>query len=192
MMHPEHREELAAQLRREHREGMAAERLERERRTFYWGIEGWTGDDELQVHIAGMGTLRIVADEVVRFANALLAEHELRFRGETDINAWSSYVVDHGYEERRRRAATRQGLNEPRAILEAAGIEVTVEQLGGYVMALQVQASGGDWVWLTVDGDGDAPYLIVRYDDPEDCESIVAEHYVGPDDLVDKMRELIA
>lgn len=75
----ERQRELARQLEREHRAGMAADRLEAERKRFYWDIEGWTGEDELQVHIAGMGTLRIAADEVIRFANALLAEHQIRF-----------------------------------------------------------------------------------------------------------------
>lgn len=86
-----HARDFAQQLHREHLEGIAAERLERERRALTWDIEGWTGDDELVVHVAGMGTLRLPADEVVRLANAMLTEHELRFRGETDINGWLSH-----------------------------------------------------------------------------------------------------
>lgn len=196
----ERQREIVEQFKREHREGMAEERLERERRRFDWDIEGWTGDDELALYIAGSGLHRIPADEVVRLANAMLAEHYIHFEtcpvcGQPDNCGDCNHepVIDYDYDERCRRAATRQGLDEPRRILTDAGFDVTLEQLGGYVMALQVQASGGDWVWLTVDGDDDeAPYLIVRYDDPEDYESIVAEHYVGPGDLADKMRELIA
>lgn len=78
-MHPEHREELARQLHREHRERMAQDRLEAERRTLYWDIEGWTGEDQLVLYVAGMGTLRIPEREVVRLASALLAEHQMRF-----------------------------------------------------------------------------------------------------------------
>lgn len=74
---------LARQLEREHREGMAEERLERERRAFTWDVEGWTDDNELQLYIAGSGLHRIPADEVVRLANAMLAEHHLHFETST-------------------------------------------------------------------------------------------------------------
>ncbi len=84
----EQAKELARQLLREHREGIAADRLERECRTFAWDIEGWTGDDELALYIAGSGLHRIPADEVVRLANAMLAEHELRFDDRHHPDRW--------------------------------------------------------------------------------------------------------
>lgn len=76
------REELARQLAHEHRAGMAEERLERERRSFNWDIEGWSSTDQLLLYIAGSGLHRIPADEVVRLASAMLAEHQLHFTEE--------------------------------------------------------------------------------------------------------------
>lgn len=141
------REELARQLLREHREGQAAERLERERKTLHYDFEGWTADDELNLHIAGLGLIRVPADEVVRFANALLSEH----------HAWS-------YDRRCAEAATRQGLDAPRAILENAGLDVHVDQTGGFTMLLRVDEPDSDrWAWLSVDGDRDAPYMLGLY-----------------------------
>ena len=76
-MNPEVKEKwLAAQLKREHREGRAEEELARQRRAFQWDIEGWSTTDQLLLYIPGLGLLRIPQDEVVRLANALLAEHE--------------------------------------------------------------------------------------------------------------------
>ena len=72
------RASLADQLRREHYEGMAADRLDRERREFRWDIEGRTADGELMFYIAGSGLHKIPYDELPRLANALLAEHQLR------------------------------------------------------------------------------------------------------------------
>lgn len=177
-----HERDLAAQLHREHREGMAEERLEAERRKFDWDIEGWSSTDQLLLYIAGSGLHRIPADEVVRLANAMLAEHQIRF--------YPDRQVDYGYEERCRRAASRQGLDEPRRILTEAGFTVGLEQTGGYVMLLSVPASNDEWVWLSVDGDDDEPYLICRY--RADDEEAIAEDYAGPRNLVEKMRELIA
>ena len=69
--------ELRQQLYREHREGMAADRLEAERSGFGWDIEGWSSTDQLLLYIAGSGLHRIPRVEVVRLANAMLAECEL-------------------------------------------------------------------------------------------------------------------
>lgn len=77
MMHPDRQDELAAQLHREHSEGMADDRLERERREFRWDFEGWTSDDQLIMHVAGMGTLRIPEADVVMLAHSLLGEWQL-------------------------------------------------------------------------------------------------------------------
>lgn len=74
--------ELARQLEREHYEGMAADRLDTERKRFDWDLEGWSSTDELHLYIAGSGLHRIPADEVVRLASALLAEHQLHFTEE--------------------------------------------------------------------------------------------------------------
>ena len=76
--------ELRQQLYREHREGMAADRLEAERSGFGWDIEGWSSTDQLLLYIAGSGLHRIPRVEVVRLANAMLAEHEMHTR-ESDI-----------------------------------------------------------------------------------------------------------
>lgn len=76
------REHLARQLHQEHRVGMAAERLEAERKRFGWEIEGWSSTDQLLLYIDGSGLHRIPADEVVRLANAMLAEHQLHFTEE--------------------------------------------------------------------------------------------------------------
>ena len=77
------RASLADQLRREHYEGMAEERVLRDMRqpTSFdqFQFEGWTINDELIVHIAGMGTLHVPASDCVRIANALLSEYEMRY-----------------------------------------------------------------------------------------------------------------
>lgn len=79
MIHPDRRQELYEQLKRETYEGMAADRLEAERRrNLLWDIEGWDGDT-LRVYITGCGLLEVPADEVWRFGSALLAEHQLRY-----------------------------------------------------------------------------------------------------------------
>lgn len=77
----ERRDRLAEQLERDHIEGMADERVEQERREFRYDFEGWTADDRLIVHIAGMGTLRIPQETVADLGRALLAEHEIHTRG---------------------------------------------------------------------------------------------------------------
>jgi hypothetical protein len=68
---------LARQLAREHKEGMAAARLEAESKNFHWDIEGFSSTGQLLLYIAGSGLHRIPADEAVRLAHAILAEHEL-------------------------------------------------------------------------------------------------------------------
>lgn len=77
----ERNDELRRQLAQEHREGMAAERLEWEaaQRGFGWDIEGWSSNDELKLYIAGSGLHLIPASEVPRLANAMLAEHQIRY-----------------------------------------------------------------------------------------------------------------
>ena len=70
-------DELARQLEREHREGMAADELERQRRDgVLWDFEGWH-NGRLQVYITGMGLMRLDAEQVRHLGSALLAEHEL-------------------------------------------------------------------------------------------------------------------
>jgi hypothetical protein len=78
-------DDLARQLEREHYEGMAADRLEAERKSFAWDVEGWDGDT-LLLYIAGSGLHRIPADEVVWLANAMLAEHQLHFTEEVECD----------------------------------------------------------------------------------------------------------
>lgn len=80
MHHPERMNDLAEQLRQEHRAGMAEDKLAYQRRQFMWDIEGWSATDQLLLYIPGVMILRIPVDEVARLGAALLAEHESHTR----------------------------------------------------------------------------------------------------------------
>lgn len=79
----ERAEELAAQLRREHREGQAEEimALERMKLPYQWEVGDWDGD-LLEIHVTGFGLWKIPVDQVALLGQILLAEHEFKTRGD--------------------------------------------------------------------------------------------------------------
>lgn len=106
--------------------------------------------------------------------------------------------MTNSYEETCRMAATEQGLDPAVEVLKAAGVDVVVEQTGGFCMVAKVYGPVDSWVGITAadfwqpseeEDDAQPPsYLVCFYSDEEDEGTVVAED-ATLDDLATLVRQ---
>lgn len=97
-----------------------------------------------------------------------------------------------GYEEACERAAEAQGVTAIENALTGAGIEVEVEQTGGFCMVAYVRPADGRVLAMANDGKVDL-YVYATAQDEEDGEDPTESHHFDTEaELVTKVQEILA